>query len=335
MKFRILLVCLIVLTAASDRAFAWGADGHQLVGSIADKLLKPHAKQHVVQILGFTLRVAAPWPDCVRSVKRKTDGSFKYVSDPRFNAPCKSFEKKRGETKRMENYVSRNWSNCPAKPGHGCHESYHFADVEIQQDKYDRHFTGTNEHDIVSAIGAAILVLQGQLAPAPFSIRDKKEALFLLAHFIGDIHQPLHVGSVYLDPDGKLVDPDNHGPLVEATETAGGNFIAVKSTNLHSEWDDIPDILGTTAKKTMITKAKAVTPTTGEVGNFAATWASDTIVQSHAAFFGVTFSADGHDHWVANFADPHNYSTAMARLKIDQLAKGGARLAQLLNTIWP
>ena len=67
---------------------------------------------------------------------------------------------------------------------------------------------GTNEHDLVGAVTAAIAVLRDMTPSGPFSIADKKEALFLLAHFLGDLHQPLHVGAVYLDEHGRLVDPD-------------------------------------------------------------------------------------------------------------------------------
>jgi hypothetical protein len=233
----------------------------------------------------------------------------------------------------MEDYVARN--SCPAASDHGCHTEHHFADVEIQEDHYDRSFVGTSDHDVVSAINAAILVLQDRAAPAPFSIRDKKEALFLLAHFAGDIHQPLHVGAVYLDPNGKLVDPDHHGPLVKSTETQGGNFIHDGSTDLHSEWDDIPDSWGTTADQKFVNLAKAVPATTGDTSGFAAAWASDTVVQAHAAFSGVTFTGNGHGRWNAQFANRDKYSEDANKLKINQLAKGGARLAQLLNTIWP
>ena len=63
----------------------------------------------------------------------------------------------------------------------------------------------------ISAINAAIRVLQDRpKATAPLSITDKKEALFLLAHFVGDIHQPLHVGAVYLDYETPMSDA-RHG----------------------------------------------------------------------------------------------------------------------------
>src|SRR5262249_46797677 len=149
-----------------------------------------------------------------------------------YRIPCTSFETP-VEAARMEDYVARNWSNCAYQAGHGCDESYHFTDVAIQHCDYSRNYTGTSNHDVVGAINAAIAVLQVRPAPMPFSIRDKKEALFLLAHFVGDLHQPLHVGAIYLDRDGQPVNPDLRG-LDPATETAGGNFIDDDGRSFHS-----------------------------------------------------------------------------------------------------
>jgi len=109
----------------------------------------------------------------------------------------------------MVDYAGRNWLNCdfrpagPDKPSAGCHNTYHFDDVALQRNKFDRSFLGTNEHDLVAAIGAAVAVLQDKPAPAPFSIADKKEALLMLTHFVGDLQQPLRVASAYLDADGQ------------------------------------------------------------------------------------------------------------------------------------
>jgi len=91
---------------------------------------------------------------------------------------------------------------------------------------------GTFPHDIVRAINAAVAVLQDKPAPAPFSIKDKKEAIFFLAHFLGDVHQPLHVGAVYLNPKGRLLNPDGKGGLNKASETHGGNSILDGKTNM-------------------------------------------------------------------------------------------------------
>ena len=96
---------------------------------------------------------------------------------------------------------------------------------------------GTSDHDIVAAINASIAVLQGGTAPAPFNIKNKREALRLLAHYVGDIHQPLHVVSIYLANDGQVVDPDS-GTFDPNSKTRGG--LLVGSAALHSEWDGVP-----------------------------------------------------------------------------------------------
>lgn len=338
MKTWLAIGALFLSTTVSGPAFPWGYQGHEVVGSIADQLLEGHpAKQQVQSILGFELRVAAPWPDCVRSVVRNDDGTFKYTPNPlhpEYRIPCTSFETPSG-TARMEDYVKRNWDNCIYIPGHGCHESYHFADVAIQHYYYNRAYAGTSDHDIVSAINAAIAVLKGQPSPAPFSIKDKKEALFLLAHFLGDLHQPLHVGAIYLDASGNLVNPDGPGGLDPATETAGGNRIGDGPHNMHSEWDAIPADLGRSADPAMVQRARAVPTTPGHVGDWASAWASDTVRASHTAFTGVTFSGNGPLKWKVNFSDRDAYLHTQDKLKRDQLAKGGAHLAELLKAIWP
>jgi hypothetical protein len=337
MKLLSLCCALIAVLLGTAPVLAWDAEGHQVVGAIADQLLHAHAKQKVKDILGIKLQVAAPWADCVRSVMRHNDGTFEYVADPRFEAPCVPFETDEGKA-RMEDYVSRNWSNCTYedKPTN-CHKAFHFADVAIQHDKYDRQFVGTNDHDVVSAINAAIAVLKNKGAPDPFKLNetdDGREALLLLAHFVGDVHQPLHVGAVYLDADGKRVNPDT-GTFDPNTETAGGNFILEAHGNLHADWDDVPSSLRHGGLSKLVTAARAVPLTSGPVEGWAAQWASDTVLKAHDAFTGITFTGEGKHKWDVQFADEDDYDKRERDLKHAQLAKGGARLAQLLNAIWP
>ena len=334
MKLRSLCCAFIALLLGTGNVLAWDAEGHEVVGAIADKLLHKNAKQKVAQILGFELGVAAPWGDCVRSVVRHKDGTFEYVADPRFEAPCIPFETD-AEKARMADYVSRNWDNCTYndKPTN-CHKAFHFADVAIQHDGYDRRFVGTSDHDVVSAINAAVAVLQGRPAPPPFSIKDQKEALFMLSHFVGDLHQPLHVAAVYLDQDGNRVNPDDGG-LDPDTETAGGNSIREEHGNLHGDWDDVPSSLRRSGLTALVAKARSTPRTPGQIQDWAVTWASDTVVQGHDAFTGVAFTGAGHHKWQALFEDEPDYDKREAALKRTQLIKGGAHLAELLNTVWP
>jgi S1/P1 Nuclease len=360
MKLTAWICGLLLSIAASAPAWAWEWQGHQMVGAIADRMLTDNAKQKVKQFLGFTLQEAAPWPDCVRSVVHIADenNKFNYLPTPlhpSYRTPCKPFETEvvagspepshpSAEQARMEDYVKRNWYNCTYssnKPG-GCHQVFHFADVAIQHNEYDRRHVGTSEHDIVSAINACIAVLQGRPAPSPFSIKDEKEALFLLAHFVGDIHQPLHVGAIYLNKEGISVDPDAIG-LHADNETQGGNLINDKERkhNLHSEWDEIPPEWGVTPDEDMLKKAGALPTTSGPINGWAAIWASETLGQAKVAFKGLTFSfvppqfPGGLPQWNVTFENRTAYDQNAKDMKRVQLVNGGARLAQILNAIWP
>src|SRR5258707_14771272 len=51
MRARTIAAVLLALAMSCLQAFAWGPDAHQLVGSIADRLLNDHAKQQVQNIL--------------------------------------------------------------------------------------------------------------------------------------------------------------------------------------------------------------------------------------------------------------------------------------------
>ncbi len=275
-RILIFLYSLVFLLPTS--ASAWNPPGHKVVGSIANQLLNANAKRQVAQILGFELSIAGPWLDCVKSVEKHDDGSFVYKEDPRYEPPCTPFKLERA---RMEDYAKRNWFDCSYVTGgidRGCHNTYHFADVPMQRNRYDRNFQGTNDHDIVSAINAAIAVLLDRAAPPPFSIVDKREALFMLAHLIGDLHQPLHVAAVYLDKNGNVVDPDVTHTIDPISETAGGNLIFHQGVNFHFEWDTIPSDIGEAATPKLLAMARSTQPDRGRVENWSATWATDTVL---------------------------------------------------------
>jgi hypothetical protein len=342
------LIFLVLPTAAR----AWGFEGHRVVGSIADQLLKgkKNAQQQVQKILNesdpnshdLDLQKAGPWADCVRSVAKHDDGKFKYEVDPdhlEYEVPCTPFNSAR-ERARIVDYAKRNWE-CKPDVLRLCHTKFHFEDIAIQRNSFDRNFQGTKNYGLVAAIGAAIAVLKDKPAPAPFSIKDKKEALLLLVHFVGDLHQPLHVGSVYLGADGKLVDPDIAHKIDPATETSGGNSIDDQNLNLHHEWDDIPQDIGDAVTRELLTDAWSVPASQGPIESWPEAWATDTLLVAQDAFKGLRFQlADPlpdpkFNKWTVSFDDHMAYLRSMDAIKRKQLAKGGARLAEILKTIWP
>ena len=89
--------------------------------------------------------------------------------------------------------------------------------VSIEDNKQYRDIPPVKEGDVIWAIENFQEVLKRKAS----TLQEKREALSFLVHFIGDLHQPLHVGR---------------------KADMGGNTIRLKwfgrRTNLHEVWDD-------------------------------------------------------------------------------------------------
>ena len=317
---------------------AFGAQGHEFSGAVADRLLNRHAASQVARTLGMKLEVASTWADCIKDVQPH-DPTWRYVPDARLHRACKAFE----TTERiaeMIDFVSRNATQCdPGRREIACHKSYHFTDVAIQRDHYERAFTGTSDHDVVSALQAAINVLHGRPAAAPFNIRNRREALLLLAHLVGDVHQPLHVGAIYLDAAGQPLDPDASGaPLDPKTATRGGNSIADGASNLHADWDAVAaHLIPQRIDRRVLAEARAIAADAADPSRWPAAWASETLLVSRAAFEGLVFQPDAAKpgQWTVQLADRDAYFKRKDAIQTRQLVRAGARFAQVLNALWP
>ncbi len=329
---RCLIAILVVAATIATNAQAWSPTGHSQVGAIADGILKkhPNAAAQVRALIGMPLARAGPWADCIRDVGGPAKG-FTYTHSSYGEPWCVPFET-RELTNEMEDYARRNWTNCTYRRD-GCHTQYHFVNLAQQRSAYRDGIAGTHDYDIVHALNAAITVLQGGQSPAPFNF-TRREALILLVHFVGDLHQPLHVGSMYLDEQGRPVDPDGSSAERErANTTLGGNSLIWRDgdweANLHSTWDRA------TAGDYSVADARRVPATPGPVSSWAGRWATDSLLQSRSAFAGLSFAPRQGGRWNVTFADPDTYHAARRRLQRQQIEKGGARLAQLLVAIWP
>ena len=320
-------------------ASPWGADGHHTVGALADRLIVgTNAQMQVSSLLGgLTLEQAAVWADCAKGVD--PNKNFAYTAAGKY-PECAIFETPDGEAE-MIDFVRRNDTNCPRVPGdESCHKQYHYSDEAIQRKRYHPGDVGTRPFDIVAAISATIHVLKGDAAPPPFDIKDKREALLLLAHYAGDVEQPLHVGAVYLDASGDLVDPEQ-GAFDPATATQGGNVITTihvatnrRSENFHATWDDIPASLQSSQIDAgWLALARAVPESRGSIYDWSASWATATMTQARLAVKGLQFGPQQGNLWTVPLTG--RYDDSMAPIKKRQLIAGGAHLASTLMAIWP
>ncbi|MGO4379431.1 S1/P1 nuclease [Pseudoduganella sp. RAF53_2] len=289
------LACIAAISAAfiSTNALAWGNAGHRVVGAIADKLIKgTDAEKQVKALLlpGESLESIANWADCVKGT---------------FCGP---------QTAEMADYVSANPK----------HSEYHYTDVPFQLSEYHDHAVGTADDDIVQTMKEAILVLQGKDTPETNPHKfTRRQALLILTHLAGDIHQPLHVGAAYVSKDGMFVVPKTQAEIdsLNVFDSRGGNnfqmdeaALAASSAKLippsdtkpeaskyptkpfHSYWDTtvVDYAMRRTSKRTpeqfaqwAVENKPALAANTGDVASWPYQWANDALVVSKQAYADV------------------------------------------------
>jgi hypothetical protein len=334
-----LLIALIFL-ATSNSAFAWGSDGHQTVGKIASLRIKPRTAQKITEILkpGETLAAISTWADTVKERMGTTD------PDPDTNAFLQDM---------AHNEKNREW---------------HFDDLPLNCRSYQTCTGFTVDHDVVNMINVCIRTLQGR--PDPNHPLSKRNALRLLVHLVGDMHQPLHVGSGFVDengPNGTILIERN--PLTikrkHLDHDRGGNQLIIDNNRkrLHSFWDfdlvtslmlatdkQTSDELGVFLQQTV--RPKSSWSPRGRLNSWAAQWATDSLQHSREhTYRGVRISRkrvvpvtrDGQPvmengrpvtETVYDITRPANYETLNREVVRQQLAKGGFRLAKLLDAIF-
>jgi hypothetical protein len=206
------------MAVASGPAFGYGSDGHRIIGAIADQLLKgtpDEIELHQRLRPGETLESMSTWADEIKSGPLKLNNG---AVDPE-----------------SADFLATN----------PLHALYHYTDVPFQLRRYAHATIGTEPHDLVHSMCICIDVLRGRDNPAtnPTGI-SAHAAWLLLVHFVGDIHQPFHVGTGYIaqvDGVGRFVSPT---PTFGESDR-GGNALR---TNLMSV-RDIRNPDGTTTRQ--------------------------------------------------------------------------------------
>ena len=191
------LVLLLIVTSCiistTQQAKAWGENGHRVTAEIGERNIKPHTKAVIASILdGESLAEIATWPDDIRS-----DSSWN------FSQPWHFFSINDDET----------WNDVTRSAD---------GDVLSALEKLEVFLSDQKSKSIV--VKGTIVKGKGDNAIKEVQQKaiGKREALAFYIHFVGDVHQPLHVGR---------------------REDFGGNKIGVvwfdQETNLHKVWDQL------------------------------------------------------------------------------------------------
>lgn len=334
---------LIILCLFSLNAFAYGPRGHQLVGAIADKRLaknKPVAKKVRDLLDGLTLERAATFPDEIKSWDEcGRPGSDRPVTD-----------------KERINNELRAFFNANLCSSHPSHHEFHFTDVPVfGNEKYGDGEIGREEFDIVKMIPFCIRVLKGEEPETNPRAITKTVAVILLAHYLGDIHQPLHVGAEYFNADGEPFEPSTAN---KGFADQGGNKLTLftfvdkklrSAKKFHSYWDGktVDNAFLKAANSTVAKRLAAQAPSDWELTGAPETWAeqmaNDILPLAREAhqrldFVNIKIVAGAHDIKSGQAKERkkkggQSYAVWAAGVVKKEIQKGGWRLAALLEEV--
>jgi hypothetical protein len=308
----------MIFLCAPSAAWAWGCEGHQVIALLAERNLTPHALVTVKQILhdapidsslsryckdggDDAMADASTWADDIRTLRPET-------------AP---------------------WHYIDILPG--------AADQELAK------FCAPPGSCVTQAIAAQIAILRAPGADA----RQKGDALRFLIHFVGDLHQPLHA-TTNNDQGGNCVPVAYFDALPKLKNPETESY----APNLHGVWD-VNILAGIMAGKTAEQFASELDQTfRPEIVHWKRTganvneWAWESYQIAATIAYGklpTTIPVEtpqpikscAEDNHVASRMLKLNerleqpYQDIAAPVIQQQIAKAGARLALLLNQLWP
>lgn len=184
---------------------------------------------------------------------------------------------------------------------------WHFINIpsNLERDAFDEHVRNFPQENVYFAVNHLIDVLQDRNV----SEREKRYALRHLIHFVGDLHNPMHVGR---------------------EEDRGGNLINVMwfgtPRNLHWVWDTgvVDEGYGFTEKATILNRVLSREQRRAMQQGAPIDWLWETYLISNEVYAGVN------EGDVLGFRYTFIWSDTVELL----FQKGGVRLARILNEIF-
>ncbi len=278
------LLALLALSLAAlgwvHPARAWDAVGHRAVAEIAMANVKPQTIARIHALLQAQANLHIP------------------------GCPIASLDD------------AANWPDClRGDPGHW---KFTFA-WHYQDEPVCGHFDIKADCPGGNCVTAQIMRMRRILADRHQGDTQRLVALAFLTHFIGDIHQPLHVGA-HNDRGGNEVTLRNPPAALAGDGT--------RPVSLHWLWDRLPDWVQNTGLVRVYTPAERARIATGDVAD----WARESYDLSRKFAYTHAFHHDpcvGSTPPVVDISDADIYaSLPVVRQRIIQ---AGLRLARVLD----
>ena len=292
------LIILIAMLTLSSQSFALGKLGHQLTCELAFEQLSSSAQQKLMSILN--------------SMPEKEQASLNKYNYRDADEPI-SFAK------------ACTWADAiKREPQYDKFKSWHY--INVPRDKLKVTPNSCKKNCVTNGIS----VHQGQLKKAD-SIKEQRNALMFLGHWVGDIHQPLHVSFA----------SDLGGNKTQITSTDK------KCTNLHWLWDQCLltrqietkdhqkryDDLKQKLSTLLASKKQAGEITTWQ-NSTVFEWANESLAISTRDDFGYCKLVNGACEVIKNSPQTLNedYQTTFAPIINEQIIKASVRLSGLLES---
>lgn len=351
-----LLAGLVLSLLLCSRALAWGETGHRVVGYVAASRLREMNSEKTLAAVNRILAREPLDPGAAKAPDVKLEPDLLDPAD--LLGRCATWA---DNVKRRDRAADRDDADTRAfLADKGARRSgdWHFVDLPLDTTEYDPQGKFSTPTDIIHTLNLCIARLQGGPAAAPWL--TERNALRMLVHLAGDIHQPLHAGSAYVRSDmgrPRLVfttEGARHG-----SKDVGGNILFYQiGKQLHSLWDTqlVNDAMGK-AKLSGPVQEKAYAEflithfeaersweDAGDAMTWPAAWAIDSVKVSRLrAYDGVRIDP-AHPFDLTDQRDasnpayfiirPKDYEADNVTIAQQQLTKAGYRLANLLDAIF-
>ncbi len=373
---RIICAAAVVLPLVSPRpALAYGGDGHSIVADIALLELSRSntaSDKKVIAAVNKLLNDSGAMPQLTSNsspedVAKVWEAAARWADDIRPPMPGRRVNAARKDALGV-GFLDKIKAKFPHDKEH--HTDWHFVDVPFnfrgansRHPLYSRSNVWTKSDDLVQMLRFCAQTLHGDPSPdtsvSPVEL-SKPEALRLIIHYVGDLHQPLHVGCGYpIEENGMVAfkipqGPDAENLVPKSDRGANKWFVSLKTmlpsetspVKLHSYWDThIINLIRRQNSKIQTARLldAKLTPLRrkwltlkGDYRLWSVAWANDSLRIAPQAYKGLVFHLGNSTEDEESTAElPETSARAYERQATNltriQLAKAGFRLAEILR----